>query len=660
MSDQEAAERTPTDSGVAHVRPFTHDPALAYPRPQLRRGAYCRLDGRWGYATDDEDTGRSDDWPSPGRVFASSITVPFPPESPASGIGDRGSHRVSWYRREVTLEELDNAGGSRPGRRMLLRFGAVDYAADVWLSGRHLGAHEGGHTPFSFDITDDLALTHGPIEIVVRVEDDPRDTEQPRGKQYWRRETHGIWTERTTGIWQPVWLESVPELHIAGLSWTPDVAGGTVSVSVQLSRRPLHATDLQVVLSHEGERIAALEYSTSLTRSSAVISLVNGTNAYAMEPLLWSPETPRLIDAEVTVLDPATPDTVQSYFGLRSVGWADGHFLLNDRPYYIRGVLAQNYWPASHLAAPSDRALEEEVRLVKDLGFNTVRIHQKLEDPRFLAWADRLGLLVWAEAPSTFTFTSTSVSRLTSEWLAALSRDASHPSVVLWAPFNESWGVQQAAHSKPQFAFVQGLAALTRAVDPSRLLVTNDGWEHGDSDVITVHDYATRGEALKANYVDREAIDALLRGIGPLGRQMRLSHDGKEGRPVIVSEFGGVSCAPQHDRRGWGYVGAQSADDLERLLRDLFGAVQSSPALGGWIYTQLTDTAHELNGLVDAARRPKLPVETIRSIVRGDEVDTSLHRRPGTAVELPLPPHVSHIRPVTAASHELTRTGAAP
>jgi hypothetical protein len=355
-----------------------------------------------------------------------------------------------------------------------------------------------------------------------------------------------------------------------------------------------------------------------------------------MEPLLWSPEMPRLLDAEVTVLDDVDPDRVRSYLGLRSVGWADGHFLLNERPYYVRGVLAQNYWPESHLAAPNDEALRDEVQLAKDLGFNTVRVHQKPEDPRFLAWADRLGLLVWAEAPSAYEFSSAAVTQLTAEWLALVRRDFSHPSVVAWVPFNESWGVQQVSTAPEQLAFVQGLGMLTRAMDTSRLLVTNDGWEHGDSDLITVHDYGVTRSEVESNYTDRATVDALVDGVGPLGRRIRVGGGNAGGRPVIVSEFGGVSYAPGHQGAGWGYETVHTVGEFEQLLRDLFEAVQVSPVLAGWCYTQLTDTGQEMNGLVDAARTPKLPAATIRAIVLGAAVDTSSHRRPKQPQERPL------------------------
>jgi hypothetical protein len=212
-------------------------------------------------------------------------------------------------------------------------------------------------------------------------------------------------------------------------------------------------------------------------------------------------------------------------------------------------------------------------------------------------------------------------------------RDRSHPCIVAWVPLNESWGVQHVSHDPQQLAFVQALYHLTRSVDTTRPVITNDGWEHADSDIWTIHDYAITGKELAANYVDRSTVTALMSGLGPLGRRMRLVDAPDRGQPVVVSEFGGISFASAHDSAAWGYATTTEASHFEVLLRDLFGALQASPVLAGFCYTQLTDTLQEANGLTTADRRPKLPVEVIRSIVLGESLDTSSHRRPRTVPE---------------------------
>jgi hypothetical protein len=261
------------------------------------------------------------------------------------------------------------------------------------------------------------------------------------------------------------------------------------------------------------------------------------------------------------------------------------------------------------------------VELTKDLGFNAVRVHQKVEDPRFLFWADRLGLLVWGETANAFAFTPEAVRRLTAEWLDVVHRDISHPCIVTWVPLNESWGVHDIATDPAQQAYATGLAALTRAVDPSRPVVSNDGWEHTDSDLWTVHDYADTGPVLAERY----ATTAMGRTVGvpgPAGRVIRLPGGTDRGQPLMLTEFGGVRYTPdlpedRAEERTWGYSTARDAEDFAARLTDLLTAVHSSPALAGFCYTQFTDTMQEANGLLDEHRRPKLPVDRLRAIITG-------------------------------------------
>lgn len=591
-----------------------------HPRPQLLRPVWHSLDGAWGFEYDDADRGLTESWSEPGRSTSQTITVPYPPESALSGIGDTGHHPVVWYRRHITEDDLAAAAWNEGGH-LLIHFGAVDYRASVWADGRLLGTHEGGHTPFTVDAT--AAAQRGSFELVVRAEDDPDDLEQPRGKQDWLAEPHVIWYHRTTGIWQTVWLETVPPLHVTHLAWETDLVAGTVSADIEVNRRPPGGVEMDIDLSYEGAELARISTSVSEPRTRIVLPLPTLTNGQGYETLLWTPEHPRLVDAHLTVRTPAgIEDAVASYFGMRSVSVDGGHFLLNDRPSPIVAVLEQGYWPQSHLAAPSVEALRDEVQLIKDLGFTTARVHQKIEDPRFLYWADRLGLMVWEELPSAYRFSTTSVTRLSREWTEAIARDRSHPSVVAWVPVNESWGVQQVAHDPRQRDLVRALFHMTRALDSTRPVISNDGWEHTDSSLLTVHDYENDPEILSASYRDADAVRATLTGIGPAGRRMSLLAEGEASllpsAPVVVSEFGGVTYAPDAEIDTWGYAVAESSDDFERRVRGVFGALQASRVLGGYCYTQLTDTLQEANGLVDENRVPKLPTAVIRSIVRGE------------------------------------------
>ncbi|WP_348786975.1 sugar-binding domain-containing protein [Leifsonia sp. NPDC080035] len=595
---------------------------VARPRPQLLRIHWAELDGTWGFAHDDLEVGEREGWYRPEHRLPGAITVPFPPESAASGVADDRFHDVVWYQREIPWETVREAGLSEERPRLHLRFGAVDYRARVWVGGRLVGEHEGGHVPFGFDITD--AVVPGePVHVAVRAEDRAADVEQPRGKQDWQEDAHVIWYRRTTGIWQPVWLEATPEQHVEGVHFTAEIERGAVSYEISLSRPPASGTRCRIRLLLGEETIGEASAVVTTQRHAGSVVVPRLLNGQDRERLLWSPESPQLVDAIVTVEHEGAPaDSVASYLGLRTTGVRDGAFVLNGFPRVLRSVLSQGYWPQSHLAAPSEAALREEVELILALGFDSARVHQKIEDPRFLYWADRLGLMLWGEAPATYRFSATAVERLSREWLAALERDRSHPCIVTWVPMNESWGIQDVAVAPAQQAFARSLVELTRAVDPTRPVISNDGWEHLESDILSVHDYDHDAEAVRARYRDRAAADALRAGTGPAGRRMVLTDTLRSDAPLMLTEFGGIefhagrSEAPADS---WGYSTASTAAQFEERLGALYDALRGSAVLAGTCYTQLTDTMQETNGLLTEERRPKLPVPVIRAIVRGPQ-----------------------------------------
>ena len=586
-------------------------PVVDHPRPQLTRPDWEDLSGPWGFAFDDEAVGIVDQWPRRADVFDRVITVPFPFESPASGIGDTGFHPVVWYRRTVQVTP-------RPGHRVLLHLGAVDYRAHVWVNGRAVAHHEGGSTPFTADITSALEPV-GEQVVVVRAEDSPHDLRQPRGKQDWQREPHAIWYDRTSGIWQPVWLEQVPETRVRSLAWVPDVDDRCIEMTVRVRSDGVPGLRLRVVLRQHDRVLADDTYAVDGGELRRRIVLHAGDMSLGHSELLWAPDAPHLIDATLTLLDQdgVVHDEVGSYTALRSISASRGRVLLNGRPYFLRLVLAQNFWPESHLAAPDADALRREVQLVKDLGFNGVRLHQKVEDPRFLAWCDRLGLLVWAEMPAAYEFSTATVERLTREWLDVLERDRSHPCVIAWVPINESWGVPALERAPQQEHLVRALYHLTKSYDPTRLVIGNDGWEQPVTDVLTVHDYTSSGAVLTERYGDHAALAHTLSHTEPYYRVVVLPGATVTDAPVMITEFGGISldAGDAQADAAWGGYGA--VHDPARLLagyRELVGALLDSPAVVGFCWTQLTDTQQERNGLVTASRRPKVPVEEIRAI----------------------------------------------
>jgi len=592
----------------------SHELRGQHPRPQLiRPERWWSLDGTWQFVFDDLDEGLRQRWYL-DHSFGREIVVPFPPESIASGIGDDSDHAALWYRRLLTVPSDIGT------ERLILHFGAVDHEADVWVDGQHAGHHEGGQTPFSFDATDllDPQLAADAHQLVVRAVDDRCDVEQPRGKQDWLPQQHVIWYRRTSGIWRTVWLEQVPAPAVSAVTWSYDLPAGQVTAQVRLTGAAPQGSRVAVEVRHDAIVLGAAQTLIDGAATRVTIPLPRQTNGQGYEDLLWSPDHPVLLDATVSLLGPegSVLDAVESYCGLRSVAVVGDELLLNDRPFLMRGVLEQGYWPESQLTPPSLAAMREEVELIKSLGFNSVRIHQKVEDPRFLFWCDALGLAVWSETAAAYTFSDEAVAQLTREWLDLVRRDISHPCIIAWVPFNESWGVQHLAHDPAQRAYTRALTELTRALDPTRPVISNDGWEHTDSDLLTVHDYADTGAVIEERYATNAALSEALRGTGPAGRQLWLGEEmPKIGTiPVLLTEFGGVSYDPDATDGSWGYSTARSADDLEHRLSDIMGAVHRSRALRGFCYTQLTDTGLETNGLCYANRDPKLPITQLRAI----------------------------------------------
>lgn len=585
----------------------------AYPRPQFVRDAWISLDGPWDFAS--EQTAH---WHRPSEVrWGKKITVPFAPETPASGVHDTGFHAVCWYRRTF------NAHRPVPGSRLVLHFGAVDYAATVWVNGTVVTRHAGGYTPFDADITDYL-LASGPQTVVVRAENDPLDLTKPRGKQDWQREPHAIWYPRTSGIWQTVWLEPLPATTIAHLLWLPNLQRWEIGLEVTIAgSRGGDNLRLQVTLRTGAKLLMDDTYTVIGTDVTRRIALSDpGIDDYRNE-LLWSPERPTLIDAELRLWDDrgTLVDHVRSYTALRSVGVQGDRFLLNGRPFRLRMVLDQGYWPESGLTAPTDDALRRDVELAKEMGFNGVRKHQKIEDPRYLYWADRLGLLVWEEMPSAYRFTKRSVEHVIREWLAALDRDLSHPCIVAWVPFNESWGVPDLPNIAAQRDYVRTLYHLTKTIDPDRPVVGNDGWESVTTDIVTIHDYDDDLERLERRYSSPEAVPNLFTEALPAGRLVSLVAGPQRDHPIMLTEFGGLtfSNAPG----AWGYARAGSADEFaERYVR-LLSAVRSFSLFAGFCYTQFADTYQETNGLLYADRTPKFPLEQIRAATSGAARDVA-------------------------------------
>lgn len=585
--------------------------ALA-PNPQLARDSRVDLCGEWSFAFDDDDAGQAERWFTHADVLTEKITVPYPPESPLSGIADTSYHPICWYARTFADPRDSDE------ERLILHFGAVDYTATVWVDGMQIGNHEGGHTPFALDATDALESGQQEHLVVVRAFDDPLDIEQPRGKQDWQEQPHVIWYHRTTGIWQPVWFEVTPKRRILGVRWRFDRARWHVNFEIECSGSSPGDATLTIELERESEVIARSTVSANERVASGQISLRTGARSDT-NALLWSPARPTLLGATVTLSEPGSRgDQVLSYLGLREVETAGRRLLINGSPVFLRFVLEQGYWPESHLASPSPAALEREVELIMELGFNGARIHQKVEDPRFLYWADRKGLLLWGEMANAYTFSERAIQRHASEWQEAVLRDRNHPSIIAWVPFNESWGVGELGASPEQQEAVMAAYHRTHQLDGTRPVIGNDGWENVIGDLLTVHDYSWKAEVLTQRYATEASFDETLRNYFPGSRRLTVGDFDPSDKPVLVTEFGGVSYAPESGEQWFGYGTVTSEEEFIARYRDLCGALHESQLIAGFCYTQLTDTIQETNGLLTEHRKPKAAIQQLREITAGE------------------------------------------
>jgi beta-galactosidase/beta-glucuronidase len=564
-----------------------------HPTPLLEREHWRDLSGTWKFCF--EDAGK---WQHPSEVvFDREIEVPYAPESRRSGIHDEGFHPVVWYGLTLTPTLQDRAG------RLLLHFGAVDYRATVWANGRLVAQHVGGHTPFTADITQQ-ARAGETVEIVVRAQDNPHDLTKPRGKQDWQLEPHSIWYPRTTGIWQMVWLEGVPETYLRTLRWSSEMTHWQIGVDLEVAGELPPGLSVRVRLYHNETVLADDRYGLHHTELSRQIALADpGIDDFRNE-LLWSPNHPQLLGAQVELmLGETVIDRVFSYTALRFVDVTGGRFLLNGRPYYLKMVLDQGYWPDSLMTA-SDDELRRDVELTRQLGFNGARKHQKIEHPRWLYWCDVLGLVVWEEMPSPYRFTPQAVQALIREWTEVIERDVSHPCIVAWVPFNESWGVPDLPTNPAHRDYVRTLYHLTKTLDPTRPVIGNDGWEHVATDILTIHDYADDPEKLLRRYGSLDSTRLSLEQQQPADRALTLGGFQAAGQPVMLSEFGGIAYIPDHSM-GWGYSESQSETDFLNDYAALLAAIHECHGLSGFCYTQLTDTFQEKNGLLYADRSPK-------------------------------------------------------
>lgn len=549
-----------------------------YPRPQMERGEWMNLNGLWEYAITPADA-------EPEKMDGN-ILVPFAVESALSGVGRAvGENETLWYEREFVIPE------GWAGQRVLLNFGAVDWKAEVYVDDTFVGEHTGGYAPFSFDVTDMLAKGKK-HSLKVKVTDRTDKWFQPRGKQVSQPE--GIWYTAVTGIWQTVWMEPVPAAHIDSYYAVADIDAGTLAVTVDAAVED--GDVVEVVLLADGAPVAKAE--------GREVTLA------VPEMRLWSPSDPYLYDLEIKVLrDGAAVDAVKGYTAMRKISYAadkDGHkrMLLNNEPLFQYGPLDQGWWPDGLYTAPSDEALAFDIEKTKEMGFNMIRKHVKVEPARWYWHCDRIGMLVWQDMPS-IADNSTNVwdnrtyengtdtpvpddakANYYKEWGEIMSSFKVFPCIVTWVPFNEAWG---------QFD-TEEVVKFTRAQDPTRLInyASGGNFVKCSGDILDLHNYPHPEMYL----YDKDYIN-------------------------VLGEYGGIGWPVEghlwQPDRNWGYVQFKSADEVldtyEKYADMLIDLIDGGFA--GAIYTQTTDVEIEVNGLMTYDRKVvKLDIERLSAINR--------------------------------------------
>ncbi|RAK12735.1 glycosyl hydrolase family 2 [Halanaerobium saccharolyticum] len=579
-------------------------PRPEHPNPQFKRENWQSLNGEWNFAFDDQNQGEKNKWYQKKKL-ENKIIVPFTFETEASGIADRREHNYIWYQRSFDIE-------AEARQKVILNFGAVDYLTKVWINGSFVGSHIGGYDSFSFDISDFVSY-QGKNKIIVKVEDS-RSKTQPRGKQTYKKDNFLCWYTRTTGIWQTVWLEFMDQkLQFEKIKITPDIDQKEVELEYNFKAADFKTGEYKLLteIKFEGKLINKFEFKINKNNHKYKVNLDDDN-----QMKLWSPEQPDLYDLKMTLYKGMKAvDQVNSYFGMRKISIEKDKIYLNNQPLYQKLILDQGYWPESLMTPPSDQALKKDVELIKKMGFNGARKHQKIEADRFYYWADKLGILVWAEIGSTYEYNDQAVENFSTQWLKVVQELYNHPSIITWVPFNESWGIEDVARDKKQQSFTESIYYLTRSIDPHRPIIANDGWEHTISDIITFHDYVENTDKLRKTYV--ESIDQLLQNKEVFNDQKYIE-GGKfimadnycyQGQPIIFSEFGGIAF---QNKEGWGYgEQVESKEELSRKMKKLMEIIKEADYFKGYCYTQLTDVEQEKNGLLDENREFKLDLEKI-------------------------------------------------
>lgn len=593
-----------------------------HPRPDYRRNPYFLLDGEWDFCPDPQDVGITKQWPHKDN-FPFHIKVPFHVESQYSGVEVNQDCQVLWY-----LKRFDHpltAGNQKPSlidpshQRVHVIIGAVDYHCTIYVNGEKIGEHQGGYTPVRVDITDHLQDKN---ILVLRVEDSLSPA-QVRGKQtFLTNKPFFVWYPQVRGVWQSVYLEIAGQNEIKPYQYQYEYLTQKLTISLPMEVFPGDYT-LSVKMWYEGKELLGqaidLFISNQSSEKDKQKQRIQSKLALSINnPRLWSAESPHLYDISFTLTDKENRicDYVESYIGLRQVEWKAKKIWINGELFYHKFLLNQGYFPGGDYTPQDWTSFEHDILLAKDLGFNGFRMHQKIENPRFLYDCDRLGFYIWEEMPSFYYNNKSIRKQYKIELQEMLERDAMHPSIICWVIFNESWGISRVVSSRIQKKQVRDCVQLTRSFDPTRPVVDNSGWEHVDTDIVDYHHYLPSLQKCKKLYQDLQKTTHLNFGLKnahtlfiplvPNGKSIFVPGSRYKGQPIIISEYGGF---------GFAFYQTKEKKEMITHIEEYTQEIINNDFIAGFCYTQFADTFQEKNGLFTENRALKVDKESLQKLL---------------------------------------------
>lgn len=583
-----------------------------HPNPQIVREDFILLDGEWDFCFDKENIGikRSYfDMNNFGEI--KTINVPYVYQSPRSYIGIKEEAEIVWYKRKINIPRTFK------NKRIIFHIEASDYETNVFVNGMHVGTHFGGHMPFNFDITDYTNIAANIIAIRVKDETNAR---YPLGKQSNTNKNFGCWYTRTTGIWQSVWIEAMPKTYIKNFKLTPHIYNGELEILAEIegpyAKDAVFMAEISMKGEHNDKALMPLR-KASVSAHNGLVRMRINVYDITFEIPLWTPENPTLCDIKLTLKSKDGEDNILSYFGYRNIKILGDTVYLNGRQYYQKLILNQGYY-GDGLLTGTDEEFVHDINMIKEMGFNGMRIHQKTESSRFLYHSDRLGLLCWAELASFYSHDSIAIPNIFSEISEMVDKHYNHPCVVAWTPFNESWGIVGILSNDRQKQITIAAREYIRSLDEQlRPVISNDGWEHTITDILTIHDYEQNAALIDKFYPKNKEDINFDRPETQSRKRFYAEKFSYRGEPIFLDEYGGIGFeASKFSEGDWGYGQiAKTKEEFYERFEAIHKVIFERRYITGICYTQLTDVEQEINGLLDRNHKPKFDNKKIYKIL---------------------------------------------